>query len=240
MKLKFVAFIICIGATLNAFSTTNVQLLYGEFDGNSYIYDTKNAKKTTITVEHFVANEIGSIFAFFDYAIADGRFKYHDDRHDLYGEIAPRLNLNNLVDLDLSRSFISNVYLVAEYNRGQTTDYTAYLYGLGVDLQLYGFDNFSLNFYSKQQNVGKNTIQLTGIYKAQIPKSNFHFTGYFDWTELDFTTQNQFLYNFYSTSNFQKAYVGVEWLIYNEKPSVLNYNTNVNTNVMQVMLKYEW
>lgn len=240
MKFSMIYVLLFVVINLNAFSTTNIQVLYGGFDGNSYIYDTKNGGKTTFTLEHFSTNNIGSVFVFMDYAVADNRFKYHDNRDDLYGEIAPRFNLNYFFDTKLVNIILSDVYIVGEYNRGQTDKYKAYLYGLGADFKVYGFDNFGLNFYIKNQNIGKNTLQMTGIYGTQIMDTKFYFTGYFDWTEADFTTQNQFLYNILSTFGGNKAYVGLEWIIYNEKPSSLNYSSKVNSNTVQAILKYEW
>ncbi len=240
MKIRNIIILVLLSISASAFSTTNMQLLYGNFDGESYIYDTKNGGKTTFTLEHFSANEIGSIYAFIDYAVADDKFKYHDDGYDFYGEISPRISLSYLSNAELSYGILKDIYIAGEYNRGETTGYDAYLYGLGVDLDLYGFDNFGLNAYVKYQNIGEDTYQLTGFYSSKIVDSNFYFTGYFDWTTLDFTTQNQFLYNFYTLNGAPKMYVGVEWLVFDEKPSATNFNTHVKTNVAQIMLKVEW
>ena len=89
--------LIILNASLFAFSTTNIQVLYGTFDDNSYVFDTKNGGKTTITVEHFRTFAYGDVFMFFDYAIADDRFKYHDDKTNLYGEFSPRLSLSKII-----------------------------------------------------------------------------------------------------------------------------------------------
>lgn len=240
MTIKKLVVLLFLGTEINAFSTQNIQLLYGTFDNNSYIYDTANGGKTTVTVEHFMASNVGSIYTFIDYSISDDRFKFHDDKTGLYGEIAPRLSLSYLTNKNLSSTFVKDFYVVGEYNMGTIDNYRAYLYGGGIDIELYGFDNFGLNFYIKNQNIGQNTLQLTGFYSTQLYESNFYFSGYFDWTELDFTTQNQFLYKFDSINDSQNIYIGLEWLIYREKPSELNFNSNVKSNVLQIMLKYEW
>ena len=59
---------------LFAFSTTNVEYLYGNFNGNSG-FDT-NGGKSTITLENFSTYKYGDFFGFADYAIANDRFKY--------------------------------------------------------------------------------------------------------------------------------------------------------------------
>jgi nucleoside-specific outer membrane channel protein Tsx len=224
----------------NAFSTTDIQLLYGNFDGNSYIYDTNNGGKSTVTLENFMVSNIGSIYTFIDYSIANDKFKFHDNKIDVYGEISPRLSLSYLTNKNLSTTFIKDFYFAGEYNLGTTNSYRAYLYGLGIDIDLYGFDNFGLNVYVKNQNIGKNTLQLTGFYSTHVYRGKFSFSGYFDWTELDFTTQNQFLYKLDNISDSENIYIGFEWLLYSEKPSELNFNSNVKSNVLQIMLKYEW
>jgi len=240
MTIKKLIIFLFLSTEVNAFSATNMQLLYGAFDNDSYIYDTTNGGKMTVTIEHFMASNIGSIYAFIDYSIAEDKFKFHDDKTDLYGEITPRLSLSYLTNKDLATTFIKDFYVVGEYNIGATDNYKAYLYGGGIDIELYGFDNFGLNLYIKNQNIGKNTLQLTGFYSTQLYESNFYMSGYFDWTELDFTTQNQFLYKLDSINDSKNIYVGLEWLIYSEKPSELNFNSYVKSNVLQVMLKYEW
>lgn len=223
-----------------AFSTTNIQFLYGNFNGNSYLYDTKNGGKKTFTLEHYSESKVGSIYAFADYAIADDKYRYHNDKKDLYGEVAPRLSLSYLTNSSLSFLFIQDLYLVGEYNAGTLGNYRAYLYGFGASVKVYGFDNFGLNIYVKDQNIGKNTIQLTGFYSTQFINSNFSFNGYFDWTELDFTTQNQLLYKIKDLIKQQDIYAGVEIINYHEKPSKANFNSDVNSNTIELMVKYEF
>jgi nucleoside-specific outer membrane channel protein Tsx len=229
---------ISVGAI--AYSTTNIQLLYGSFNGNSYLYDTKNGGKTTFTLEHYSESKVGSIYAFADYAIADDKYKYHNDKTDLYAEVAPRLSLSYLTNSSLSFVFVRDLYLVGEYNTGTLGNYRAYLYGFGASLDVYGFDNFGLNIYEKEQNIGKDTIQLTGFYATQLFNSNFSFSGYFDWTELDFTTQNQLLYQIKELIKHQDIYVGVEIINYHEKPSKGNFYSDVNSNTIEVMIKYKF
>lgn len=234
---KFLLLILLI-SNLFAFSTTNIQLLYGTFDGNSFVYDTKNGGKTTITLEHYSSFEYGDIYGFIDHSIADDKFTYRDDKTDTYGELAPRLNLSKLTSHDLSFSFIQQLYLAYQYNASNT--YSANLVGLGSDLNIYGFDVFGLNIYKKYQNIGKDTYQLSPYYKTKTLWDVFHIAGFTDWTEYDFLSQNQFLFDMKRPINIKNLFIGAEWHYYKQKPLGLNFNTKVESNTLQAMIKYSW
>lgn len=224
---KNIILVLLFSMQLFAFSTSNIQLLYGSFNGNSYVYDTKNGGKTTITLEHYSAFEYGDVYAFLDYAIADDRFKYHDDKTNAYGEVAPRLDLGALTSSDLSFLFVRKVFAAFQYN----TDfhhYKAYLYGIGTSLDVYGFNFFNANLYRKEKVHGENLYQLTLSYKTKTFLKYFYITGFTDWTEDDLLTQNQLLYPF--NDNFA---AGVEWHYATQKP-------DVTSNALQAMIQYKW
>ena len=48
-RLVFISLL--LATSLNAFSTTNIQYLYGDFEGQTFL-DTQNGAKHTITAEH--------------------------------------------------------------------------------------------------------------------------------------------------------------------------------------------
>lgn len=61
--LRVLLFSILSTISLWSFETTNVQLLYSNgFDGNTFVYDTKNGKKTTVTFEHFRTFDYGDVY----------------------------------------------------------------------------------------------------------------------------------------------------------------------------------
>lgn len=212
---------------LFGFSTSNIQLLYGTFNGNSYVYDTKNGGKTTITLEHFSAFEYGDLYAFLDYAIADDKFKYHDDKTNTYGEFSPRLDLGALTSSDLSFLFVKKVFAAFQYNT-DFNHYKAYLYGFGSSLDIYGFDFFNANLYRKDKEHGNSVYQLTLSYQTKTIFEHFYITGFTDWTEDDLLTQNQLLYSFNDSLS-----AGVEWHYYTKK-------SDVTSNAVQAMFKYKW
>jgi len=224
-------------SNLVAFSTTNVQLLYGTFDGNSYVYDTKNGGKTTVTLEHYSALEYGDIYAFLDYTVADDEYKYHSDKTDTYGEFSPRLSLSKITSQDLSFSIVKQLYIAYQYNASNT--YNANLIGLGSDINVLGFNVFGLNIYKKYQNIGEDTYQLSANYTTKTVEGIFLINGFVDWTEYDLLTQNQFLFDMKKPLNIENFFIGAEWHYYKQKPLGLNFNTKVESNTLQA-IKYAW
>jgi len=237
--MKKILFILLIVSNLFSFSTTNVQVLYGEFDDNSYIFDTKKGGKTTITIEHFRTFDYGEVFMFIDYAVADDRFKYHDSRTNLYGEFSPRFSLSKISSQDLSFLFVKDIFISSQYN-GSNDDFNAYLYGFGVDLKIPYFDVFGINIYKKNQNIGEHCYQLSLNYKSKKFYDLFYIDGFTDWTEYDFLSQNQLLFETPEIVKMKDLYFGVEWHYYRQKALELNYDTRINSNTLQGIVKYVW
>ena len=221
-----------------AFSTTNIQLLYGDFDDNSYVFDTKNGGKTTVTLEHYTAIEYGDLFMFMDAYRADDRFLYHDSKSDFYGEIAPRIDLGKITNSDLNFLFVKKVYLALQYNQGE--EYKAYLYGLSADLDIPGFHVFGVSAYKKNQSIGENNYQLTINYLSKKLADMFYVDAFIDWTELDFLTEQKVLVDVAQPFDGHNLAVGVEWHYYRQKAIEINFNTKVESNTIQAMLKYSW
>ncbi|MDD2838204.1 MAG: outer membrane protein OmpK [Sulfuricurvum sp.] len=221
-----------IALQLSAFSTTNIQYLYGNFEGPTFL-DTQSGPKHTITMEHYRTWDYGDIFTFFDYVYAKDGLRFTGKKHDLYGEFSPRISLNKLTSLPTSSGLIKEYYLAYQYNRSET--YIANLYGIGSDLNIPGFQVFGLNFYRKIQNIGKDTYQLSGNYYASITEQ-WHFEGFTDWTTEDFLSQNQLLFNIGSYIQIRegKLDIGTEWHYYHEN------NGHTDNNVFQAMIKYTW
>lgn len=236
--MKRLLLVIFLASNIFAFSTTNIQLLYGDFNDNSYVYDTQNGGKTTATLEHYSSFEYFDLYMFTDYAIASDKYKYKDKKTDLYGEFSPRLNLSKISSTDLSFSFVQQLYLAFQYNASD--EYNAFLYGLGSDFCIYGFNVFGLNVYRKNQNIGDYTYQLSLNYDSKKIYELFHLNGFIDWTEDDFTTQNQFLFDISKPSHIDNLEAGIEWHYYRQKPSKYNFNTSVDSNTVQIMMKYSW
>ena len=225
-----------LAATAHAFSTTNVQYLYGNFTGNSG-FDTINGGKHTVTLENFSTNEFGDFFGFVDLTAADDRFRNYDKSSDIYFELSPRISLSKVSGQDISFLFVKDVFIAGQYNRQihKYDDFKAWLYGMGTNLDVKGFDVFGLNFYKKEKNFGKNTHQLSANYiSSDIFETNFTINGFADWTGQDFLTQNKLLYKLDFSPLDSEVSVGAEWHYYRVRHS------DVKSNVLQAMIMVKW
>lgn len=225
-------------SALSAFSTSNIQYLYGKFDDNS-LFDTRNGGKSTVTLEHYRTFAYGDFFCFADYAVADDRFFYGDNKTDLYFELSPRISLSKTTQTDLSFGFVKELYLAFQYNRQiyKYDDYKAYLYGVGSDLSIRGFDVFGLNLYKVNKMYFDNSYQVSLNYLSNhILDTSLVFEGFADWTKDEFLTQNQLLYDLDRVAwlGDAKAYVGTEWHYYRVQDS------QTRSNTWQIMMKIKW
>lgn len=219
-------------STLSAFTSSDIQLLDGNFKGPTFL-DTQDGHKQTLTVQHYRTWDYGDLFMFADYAYAKKGLQFTNYKNDLYGEFSPRVSLNKIVHIPTSTGIVKEWYAAYQHNRSDT--YRANLYGIGSDLNIPGFDVFGLNLYRKIQNIGNDTYQLSANYSITL-SGRWHFEGFSDWTAYDFLTQDQLLFNLSPTIGLTvgKLEVGTEWHYYNE-------NTyHQNNQVFQAMVKYSW
>jgi nucleoside-specific outer membrane channel protein Tsx len=212
-------------SSVMGFSTTNVDLLYGSFDDNSYVYDVKDRGKSTLTLAHYRTFSHGDLYFFTDLARADKRFQYQDKRHDWYFEVSPRIALTPYIPL--KSAYIKNIYFASQYNHGED-NYKAVLLGGGVGLNFPHFQVLDLNLYRKDQSVGDNTTQLSLNYTVPFAK-DWRFEGFTDWTEDDLLSQNQLM--FWVKRNIA---IGTEWHYYKQKAS------DVKGSTWQLMVKFQW
>ncbi|MDD2265709.1 outer membrane protein OmpK [Sulfuricurvum sp.] len=228
------AFIISalLTAQLSAFSTTNIQYLYGNFEGPTFL-DTQSGNKQTVTIEHYRTFEYGDLFTFADYVHAPKGLRFTDKKNDLYGEFSPRLSLNKIADIAPSEGLVKEWYTAFQYNGSST--YHAWLYGIGSDLNIPGFSVFGLNLYRKIQDVGIDTYQLSANYYVPLGE-RWHFEGFSDWTTRDFLSQNQLLFDLAPNIGISKGKleIGTEWHYYHEN----SYHSD--NDVFQAMIKYVW
>ncbi len=219
-------------SSLWAFESTNVQYLYGKFEGPTFL-DTTLGGKHTVTVEHYRTFDYGDMFAFFDYVYTDEGLRFSNKKNDLYGEFSPRLSLDKITKTDLSCGIVKEWYAAYQHNRGD--GYRADLFGIGTDLQIPGFEVFSLNGYRKIRMWMDDTYQLSANYYASLGE-RWHFEGYFDWTAVDFLTQNQLLFNLAPSIGLEtgKLEIGTEWHFYHDNAS------HLQNDVFQAMVKYSW
>lgn len=219
-----------LASHLYAFSTSDIQLLDGNFKGPTFL-DTQDGHKQTVTAQHYRTWDYGDLFMFADYAYAKKGLQFTNLKNDLYGEFSPRLSLNKLTKTSTSDGIVKEWYIAGQYNRSDT--YHAWLYGIGTDLNIPGFAVFGLNLYRKVHNIGEDTYQLSANYNIPLTQ-RWHFEGFSDWTSIDFISQNQLLFDLAPSMGITtgKLEMGTEWHYYHE-------NTyHQDNDVFQAMLKY--
>ncbi|MGD9969950.1 MAG: outer membrane protein OmpK [Sulfuricurvum sp.] len=222
---------VLLSTQLSAFSSTDIQYLYGNFKGDTFM-DTQQGPKHTVTLEDYRTFEYGDIYSFADYGYAPNEFLYSGE-NDLYGEISPRFSLNKLTGVAASTGTVKEIYSSFQYNRGE--HFRAWLYGVGCDLNVPGFSVLGLNLYRKIQNIGIDTYQLSLNYLVPLSEQ-WHFEGFTDWTTRDFLSQNQLLLNISPLIGLShgRLDVGTEWHYFHEN---VYHNGN---SVFQIMMKYSW
>jgi len=228
-----VVFLLCTSLSLFAFETSNIQLLYSDnFDGDAFIYDVKDAKKTTVTFEHFRTFGYGDFFMFID--MVDGK-KFDGSEHDVYVELAPRVSLSKISKKSLSFGLIQDWYISTQLNVGD--DYRAYMGGIGIDLLLPLFTFVNINLYHKSENINESdSYQMTAAYRTK-PLYGLHINGFLDMTKRDINTHNQLLFDISTLLDTnEQIYIGCEWIYYRYDYGQKNFRTNT----LQAMLKYKF
>jgi len=232
-------------------TNADLQLLYGNFDGNTAMYDTEDGGgKSTLTYESFSYNKVGDLYAFLDYMVANDTLyvpgSAKGTQTAFYGEIQPRLSLSYVTDHTLSFGLIQDIFVATQLNAGSGADYKAAMIGLGINADLIGFDSFATNIYIKNENFkpseyySRNTVQISLAYATVFGTSGFSFNGWLDWTPYNIQTQNQLLYKVFSLADEQSIDLGFEYLYYQEQSDISNNYTYLKTSVLQIMVRYLW
>jgi len=228
-------------AQILAFSTTNLQLLYGSnFHDNYYGNNTSDGKMTTLTLEHFSTWGYGDNYFFVD--LLSGHFldftgTPSGSQSRIYSEWAPRLSLSAISGHDMSAGIFKDFFLAGQLNRdGQ--GFHAEMVGLGVDLTIPGFNVLSTNMYLRKDNFNRATWQNTTVWNIPLG-AWLSFEGFIDLYGSDnngteISTQPQLLVNLgkLAGQGYEQLLVGVEWYYH--------HNRNLNSNALQAMLKWIW
>lgn len=212
-------------------STFSLSYLYG----TDYEF-TPNGKMQVLTVEHASAHSWGDNFFFVD------RTMPSEGDASFYGELSPRFSIGKLSGKKLAFGAINDVLVSTTLEMGD--GFTNYLYGIGLGLDVPGFQYFNLNFYHVSNEVAADDDQLTVTWGApfSIGSQDFLIDGFLDWStasstnksEMNFTPQ--FKWNL--GKNFDTSaplYLGVEYAHWNNK-----YGTDVDERVASLLLKWHF
>lgn len=153
-------------------STTSAWLLHGDR------YELGARERSILRIEHADGWAYGDNYFFVDLIRSDdsGSGTLH------YAEFSPRFSLGKLSGLDLSWGPVKDVLLAPSVNTGD--GFRAYLYGVGVDLQLPGFSYFQVNAYVRDdKSLPGTTWQITPVwlYPFTVAGLKFNLQGFIDY-----------------------------------------------------------
>ncbi len=143
-------------------------------------YKLGRYRATTLTGEWANAWRYGDNFAFVDVASPFG------EEWVAYGEWSPRLSLSKLSGREISAGPLRDVLLAG--NVQQAGSVTVWLGGVGVDLDIAGFDFFKVNVYRKDiPGFSGTSRQLEMSWRRTFVTGPVHweFGGFLDWASAE-------------------------------------------------------
>lgn len=147
-------------------STTSISYLKGSNFSEQFGSDNN---QTELTFEHASGWSYGDNFFWFEGTNAD--FDSKQKAPSLYGEWSPRFSLGKIFDFYKRDRLIQDL-LISNTLEFDTSRAVKQLYGLGVDLNITGFQFFQINFYVRNDPTRTgSTFQTTIAYKKQF---DFH------------------------------------------------------------------
>lgn len=198
-------------------------------------YRVEHPKKQVLTFEHAAATSWGDSFFFLDHLRAA------DGGRENYGEWAPRLSGQKLLNSTFNWGLIKDVLLSSqvEFSSLQTN----FLYGLGVDLALPGFQYFQVNGFRRVNDGQPNTWQLTTTWALpfELAHQTFLYDGFLDWASgresqhAHFNLTSQFKWALHPLLHWKTPlYLGVEYVYWRHKygiqdtPEFRTHESNLN------------
>lgn len=211
--------------------STNIQILHG-----SGFELSKNKTQQTITLEHANGWALGDNFFYIDAVIGEP--------DETNAEFSPRLSFSKMTGYDFSAGPISDILLSGTWEKARRFD--AYLYGIGIDLNVPGFSFVQTNWYVRDDpDTPDRGWQTTWVWSLpfEIEAQKLTFDGYFDFANYEggasnFFTQPQLLWDIGHAFNGRdgKLYAGIEYRYWHNKFGV----EGVDETAPQVMLKYNF
>jgi nucleoside-specific outer membrane channel protein Tsx len=231
------AALLCLaqGAHASEWSTTNVQLLFG--DG----YKLADDSMSILTFEHANGWKYGDNFFFVDVVNPDARGTGY------YAEFSPRLSFAKMTGANLKFGPVKDVLLAGTQEMGE--DLRATLVGIGFALDIPKFAFADINFYYRKSNrdwVAEQTdsgaqVTIDWLLPFSIAGQKFAFEGFADyaWGEkggsspkADNLVAAPRLLILIGASGTLQA--GIEYQIWHNKYGV----DGVNEGVPQFMIKW--
>ncbi|WP_261841886.1 outer membrane protein OmpK [Aliamphritea ceti] len=208
-------------------SSVSAEQIWSDFniaylDGSDH--ELGDGNRQVITFEHASGHDWGDTFFFMDRSMSD------NGTNETYFELQPRLSLSYLTGSDLSFGPVKDVYLASQWESKSDSNggFDNYMAGVGVSLDVPGFQFFKANLYQVSNDTKKSDMQLTLGWGApfEIGNAEFLYDGFIDLTssedeanhatEMNFTSQLK--WNVGKAMGTKKpVYVGVEYAYWNNK-----------------------
>ena len=232
LRLLLAALIVSPTSVFAGWSVTNISLLHG--DG----FKLDDQSQYTITIDHARSWAYGDLFIFMD------SFNPATGDSSEYGEIHPRFSFSKVTGKDFSNDYISDMYVATEVELGE--NHRAYLYGLGFDFKVKGFNYFNVNVYARDNvRLGGKTWQITPYWQLpfSIGNSKWSFEGFADIAGSEDTSSHNIIFQpqllldvgaFFGQPGQIKA--GVEYSYWKNKYGV----KDADQAVMQAMVKWSF
>ncbi|MHA6475865.1 outer membrane protein OmpK [Stutzerimonas sp. KH-1] len=255
MHLKTLPLAAAVAGSLLSAPAMAEGLLYWHSNSLTYLYG-KNYKvnppiQQTVTFEHANGWKYGDTFFFVDSIHYNGKGDFGGtDDSTFYGEFSPRLSFGKIFQRDLSIGPIKDVLVAMTYEFGEG-DVETYMIGPGFDLDIPGFDYFSVNFYNRNTDgdrAGDGVWQITPVWGYTLPvgNSDLLIDGFIDWVvdndrnsrgeeyHANFHFNPQIKYDLGKALNWgeKQLYVGIEYDYWTDKYGIEDssaFTTDQNT-----------
>lgn len=164
-------------------SDNSVTFLYGTTYSVPLTQNTEDKKRYVVTLEHVSDNSWGDVFSFLDIERAT-----EANITTLYGEFIPRLSLYKLQGHKApEKTFFSDLLLAGNLEYGVDNsgfNQFNYLFGIGTNLNIPGFQFFQLNFFRRLNQHYANNWQITPVFGLpfSIGNTDFRIDGWADLT----------------------------------------------------------
>lgn len=149
--------------------------------------------KTTLTIENFAVWELGTVFFYYDITepTTDDGHTFDSGRKDafsnqFFGGIAPTFSLTKMTGKEFGYGALKDVSLRLEIENGSGNggfNFRNYFYGLQYDINVPGFDFFSLNTVLRDNPNDRGVgLQIGGYWQMTWDFSRWNrykFTGFF-------------------------------------------------------------
>lgn len=210
-----------LGLILSCSLPVNAEVLWQDFSVsylNGSNYRVGDKQRQVLTFEHAAGLSFGDSFFFLD------RLHSSNGDRENYAEWSPRLSLSKLSDSSYQFGLVKDVLFSSTVEMSEQQ--THYLYGVGLDLAVPGFNYLNLNLLRRNNEQVADNWQLTMVWALpfKLGGQSFVYDGFLDWfnttadqrasmnltSQLKWAAHEQFGWK-------HKVYLGVEYVYWRNK-----------------------